>query len=70
MSCGDCPEDGLLENIAILFTLWMIPFAGQFLWASFDNDTCNLPLKRIEYIMPGYRAGCWMFSRTQPAEKK
>lgn len=62
------------ETFLTLFgTFYILPFivfCGAGITTAMDkkhSDQCNSSVKRIEYIYPGFRIGCWL---GQPVESK
>lgn len=68
---GPEPTNNNLNNIKIIIVILLIyiginlfPFIAGVLDVQrpFLKDRCESKLTRIEYIIPGYRAGCYMGS--------
>lgn len=51
------PILGPLIGVSVLFVLLVI---GVTLALGFLEINCTKPMKRIEYVIPSHRIGCWL----------
>jgi len=58
-------KEELIGTIMGIVFAYIVFGMFQLLVATVESDKkmCNHPPRRIEYILPGYRLGCWLNER-------